>query len=74
MNVLTRSFDAARTGSNRNETQLTPQNVGSNLLVKRPFSLDVNDDPRIEAQPLITLRLKYGLRMQIEARTDLHLV
>jgi hypothetical protein len=39
MNVLTRPFDAARTGSNSNETQLTPQDVGSNLLVKRPFSL-----------------------------------
>jgi hypothetical protein len=51
MNVLTRSFDVARTGANTNETSLTPQNVGSNLLVKR-FSLHVNDDPRIEAQPL----------------------
>lgn len=51
MNVLTRSFDPARTGANTNETELTPQNVGSNLLVKR-FSLHVNDDPRIEAQPL----------------------
>ena len=51
MNVLTRSYDAARTGANTQETQLTPQNVGSNLLRKR-FSLHVNDDPRIEAQPL----------------------
>jgi outer membrane protein assembly factor BamB len=51
MNVLTRSFDIARTGTNTNETALTPQNVGSNLLVKQ-FSLQVNDDPRIEAQPL----------------------
>ena len=51
MNVITRSFDAARTGGNTHETELTPQNVGSNLLVKR-LSLHVNDDPRIEAQPL----------------------
>lgn len=47
MNVLTRSF----TGAQTNETELTPQNVGSNLLVKQ-FSVQVNDDPRIEAQPL----------------------
>jgi hypothetical protein len=51
MNVLTRSFDAARTGSNSNETQLAPQDDGSNLLVKR-VQFAVNDDPRIEAQPL----------------------
>lgn len=51
MNVLTRSFDVARTGANTQESVLTPQNVGSNLLVKL-FSLHVNDDPRIEAQPL----------------------
>ncbi len=51
MNVLTRSFDVARTGANTQESVLTPQNVGSNLLVKL-FSLQVNDDPRIEAQPL----------------------
>lgn len=51
MNVLTRSYDAARTGANTVETVLNPQNVGSNLLVKL-FSLQVNDDPRIEAQPL----------------------
>lgn len=51
MNVLTRSFDNARTGVNPQESLLTPQNVGSNLLRKQ-FSLHVNDDPRIEAQPL----------------------
>ncbi len=47
MNVLTRSYDASRTGSNREETILTPKNVGSNLLVKTR-SLDVSDDPRID--------------------------
>lgn len=51
MNVLTRSFDNARTGVNPQESVLTPQNVGSNLLRKQ-FSLHVTDDPRIEAQPL----------------------
>jgi outer membrane protein assembly factor BamB len=49
--VLTRSFDTARTGANTQETILTPQKVAGNVLVKR-FSLDFNDDPRLEAQPL----------------------
>jgi hypothetical protein len=52
-----RSYDAARSGTNLNETILTPRKVGSNLLLKR-FSLHfgddphLNDDPRLEAQPL----------------------
>jgi outer membrane protein assembly factor BamB len=49
--VTCRSYNAARTGANTSETILTPQNVGSNLLVKR-FSLAFDDDPRLEAQPL----------------------
>jgi outer membrane protein assembly factor BamB len=49
--VLTRSYDAARTGANTQETQLTPVQVGNNLIVKRP-SLKFDDDPRLEAQPL----------------------
>jgi hypothetical protein len=49
--VTTRSYNAARTGANLHETILTPQRVGSNLLVKR-FSLVFDDDPRLEAQPL----------------------
>jgi outer membrane protein assembly factor BamB len=49
--VLTRSFDAARTGANTAETTLTPANVGANLLVK-VASLHFDDDPRLEAQPL----------------------
>src|SRR5262245_4577386 len=50
--VLTRSYDAARTGANLNETELTPQDVGDNLVVKL-FSLNFeHDDKRLEAQPL----------------------
>ena len=63
MNVLTRSFDNARTGVNSAETVLTPQNVGSNLLRKQ-FSVHVNDDPRIEAQPLFVkaVHTPHGVR------------
>jgi outer membrane protein assembly factor BamB len=49
--VLTHSYNAARTGANTQETRLTPQDVGNNLLVKL-FSLNFNDDLRLEAQPL----------------------
>jgi len=59
MNVLTRSYTNARTGANTAETVLTPALVGSNLLVKH-FSLDVNDDPRIEAQPLFVSGVRIG--------------
>lgn len=57
MHVVTRSYNAARTGANLSETVLTPRKVGSNLLVKR-HSLHFadqphhKDDPRLEAQPL----------------------
>jgi PQQ enzyme repeat len=60
MQVLTRSFDAARTGANTRETILTPAKVGENLL-RKLFSLHFvspasNTDPslegRLEAQPL----------------------
>ena len=54
MDVLTRSYDAARTGANTQETILTPQKVGNNLLIrKRPIlpawiedsaSVSVHDD------------------------------
>src|SRR5215471_12375702 len=57
MNVLTRSYNAARTGANLNETVLTPARVGSNALVKA-FSLHFGDDPRLEAQPLCVSKLK----------------
>ena len=59
MNVLTRSYTNARTGATTEETVLTPALVGSNLLVKH-FSLDVNDDPRIEAQPLFVSGVQIG--------------
>jgi outer membrane protein assembly factor BamB len=48
-NVLTRSYDNGRTGANTSETKLTPANAGS---LHKLFSLNVPDDPRIEAQPL----------------------
>jgi outer membrane protein assembly factor BamB len=48
---LTRSFDSSRTGSNTHEKELTPRKVGSNLMLKL-FSLEFDDDPRLEAQPL----------------------
>ena len=57
MNVTTRSYDTARTGTNRQETSFTTHNVGNNLMVK-VFSLETNDDPCIEAQPLYVAGLK----------------
>jgi hypothetical protein len=56
MNVLTRSFNPGRTGANVNETALTPANVGANVLVKA-HSLNFDDDPRLEAQPLYVSKL-----------------
>jgi outer membrane protein assembly factor BamB len=63
MNVEMRSYNPARTGSNVNESTLTPRAVGANTLVKR-FSLHfaddpaLKDDPRLEAQPLYVSGLK----------------
>jgi outer membrane protein assembly factor BamB len=57
MKVTTRSYNAARTAANLEETVFTPHNVGNNLMVKE-FSLEVNDDPRIEAQPLYVQGVK----------------
>jgi outer membrane protein assembly factor BamB len=57
MNILTRSYDASRTGANTHETALTPKNVGSNLLIKKR-QLKFNDDPRLEAQPLYVSQIK----------------
>ena len=59
MDVLTRSYDAARTGMNTQETNLTPQKVANNLLI-RQVSLHINDDPRIEAQPLYVSGVDIG--------------
>jgi hypothetical protein len=49
--VLTRSYDKGRTGANLTETLLTPQLVAGKGL-QRAKSLVIDDDPRIEAQPL----------------------
>jgi hypothetical protein len=55
--VLTRSYDNGRTGANLTETTLTPQLLSTKGL--RLFkSLTVDDDPRIEAQPLYVPNLQ----------------
>ena len=59
--VLTRSFDVARTGSNTQEMTLTPSNVGANLLIK-VASLHFDDDPRLEAQPLSLIHISEPTR------------
>src|SRR5262249_39058714 len=51
MNVLTRSYDNARTAANTQETQLTPGNVAG-LKFLRSLNVDPDDDKRLEAQPL----------------------
>src|SRR5882724_2169517 len=48
--VLTRAYDNARTGANTSETTFTPAKVSLGL--KKLYSLDFADDPRLEAQPL----------------------
>ena len=53
--VLTRSYDNARTGSNTNEFTLTPPKVSGGM--KKLTSLKVDDDPRLEAQPLYVPQL-----------------
>jgi outer membrane protein assembly factor BamB len=55
--VLTRSYNNRRTGANISETSLTPANVGG-LKKLRELSLDADDDPRIEAQPLYVPNLE----------------
>jgi outer membrane protein assembly factor BamB len=49
--VLTRSYDNTRSGANTSEPALSPDVVAKGL--RRLFSLTVDDDPRLEAQPLI---------------------
>src|ERR1700692_2161663 len=49
--VLTRSYDNGRTGANTSENTLTSANIATRQL-KRVNTLDIPDDPRIEAQPL----------------------
>jgi outer membrane protein assembly factor BamB len=48
--VLTRSYDNARTGATTSETILTPDKVAQGM--KKLLSIQIPDDPRIEAQPL----------------------
>jgi hypothetical protein len=60
--VITRSYNNARTGVNDQESELTPDRVGSRGIAKL-FSLPVPDDARgVEAQPLIVpdVRLANG--------------
>lgn len=53
VSVTTRSYNNARTGVNANETQLTPDLVGTRGIAKL-FTLRIPDDPRgAEAQPLV---------------------
>jgi outer membrane protein assembly factor BamB len=49
--VLTRSFDNGRTGVNLSENNFSPASI-ANRQLKRFKSLDIPDDPRVEAQPL----------------------
>src|SRR5271166_5637466 len=53
--VLTRSYNNGRTGANNDEEILTPANVSG---LHKLFSLEVPDDPRIEAQPLYVPGMK----------------
>lgn len=55
--VLTRSYDNGRTGANLTEATLTPALVASKGL-KRIRSFNIDDDPRIEAQPLYVPNLQ----------------
>jgi hypothetical protein len=55
--VLTRSYDNGRTGANYNERVLTPQVLADKGL-RRLKSLIIDDDPRLEAQPLYVPNLK----------------
>ena len=59
--LLTRSYDDGRTGANTSERTLTPQLLESKGL-RRFKSLTVNDDPRIEAQPLYIPHLQMPRR------------
>jgi outer membrane protein assembly factor BamB len=54
--VLTRSYDNTRAGANTEESTLTPTVVARGL--RKLFSFEVDDDPRLEAQPLIVPGVK----------------
>jgi hypothetical protein len=55
--VLTRSYDNGRTGANLTETTFTPALV-SNKGLRRVRSFNIDEDPRIEAQPLYVSNLQ----------------
>ena len=55
--VVTRSYDNGRTGANMTEKTLTPDQVASKGL-RRVRSFKIDDDLRIEAQPLYVPALK----------------
>ena len=59
--IVTRSYDMARTGANDHETVLSATAVRT-LGVVKLFSMQIPDDPRLEAQPLAVggLRLANG--------------
>jgi hypothetical protein len=57
--VITRSFDFARTGANTAETVLTPAAVQTRG-VKNLLTLLTPDDPRLEAQPLYLSGINIG--------------
>ena len=56
VSVLTRSYNNARTGVNDQETILTPNLVGTRGITKL-FSIPLDDQPGMEAQPLIVSNL-----------------
>jgi hypothetical protein len=64
--VLTRSYNNGRTGADMTETVFTPQLVASKGL-KRIKSLTIDDDPRVEAQPLYVpdLTMKDGQKHDV---------
>jgi outer membrane protein assembly factor BamB len=51
LSITTRSYDLARTGANDHETVLSASAVGTRGIAKL-FSIQIPDDPRLEAQPL----------------------
>ena len=57
--VVTRSIDQARSGSNTAETELTPSAVKTRG-VKLLLTLHTPDDPRLEAQPLYLSGITIG--------------
>ena len=59
IDVLTRSYDFARTGANTQETDLTAVAVRTRG-VRTLLTLATPDDPRLEAQPLYVSGIAIG--------------